>query len=354
MRTCSFANCERAHIAKDLCALHYQQKKSGRKLGPPTVPYGKCLFKSCERRGAIKGYCVTHNSQIKHNLPLSPIGELRGIAQRIPLEEKFWSHVRKTETCWLWTGNTNKDRKGKHRKAGYGQFASQRIRSEQKTILAHRFSYELHKGPIPEGLTIDHLCRNTLCVNPDHLEAVTTKENILRGTNPMAINSRKTHCKNGHTLKSASKTKQGLKRKCRECLNRIAKEEKYKSVIKRNKFIKQHNIKKIIWPYRPTPIEICFASKVGLTTRGCWLWLGDYQNGGYGSLTINHNQKIRAHHVSFFIYNDRWPMKGLVIDHLCSNRWCVNPKHLEEVTIAENNHRALIGGTGLTRHTEPS
>ena len=66
--------------------------------------------------------------------------------------------------------------------------------------IAHRVAYEKAYGPIPEGLVIDHLCRNGLCVNPEHLEAVTRKENILRGEGACAQNARKTHCKRGHEL----------------------------------------------------------------------------------------------------------------------------------------------------------
>jgi len=67
-----------------------------------------------------------------------------------------------------------------------------------KNYYAHRVVYEAIRGPIPAGMQIDHLCRNRSCVNPDHLEVVTRKENILRGISPPAINSRKTHCPRGH------------------------------------------------------------------------------------------------------------------------------------------------------------
>ena len=70
---------------------------------------------------------------------------------------------------------------------------------------AHRVAYRSWRGPIPKGLTIDHLCRNTICINPEHLEVVTLAENIRRGFSPTAINKRKTHCLNGHpfTIKRA-------------------------------------------------------------------------------------------------------------------------------------------------------
>lgn len=96
-------------------------------------------------------------------------------------EERFWAKVDKNGPggCWLWTAGTSK---------GYGQFLNG----------AHRVSYEMLVGPIPEGLHIDHLCRVRACVNPDHLEPVTRKENILRGVGAPAVNARKTHCSQGH------------------------------------------------------------------------------------------------------------------------------------------------------------
>lgn len=79
---------------------------------------------------------------------------------------------------------------------GYGRFYL-----DGRGALAHRWAYEHHVGPIPDGLVIDHLCRNTICVNPEHLEPVTTAENVLRGLGSLRAGERGraiTHCPDGH------------------------------------------------------------------------------------------------------------------------------------------------------------
>src|SRR2546426_1120746 len=116
-----------------------------------------------------------------------------GIYPRISLEERFWVKVEKTPTCWNWTGSGNMK--------GYGKFEA-----NGKLHLAHRIAYTLMKGTIPEGLTIDHLCRNRGCVNPEHLEVVSAKENILRGTSPVAIHAKQTRCIHGHSFSGANFT----------------------------------------------------------------------------------------------------------------------------------------------------
>ena len=96
------------------------------------------------------------------------------------------SHSYAGTPCWEWEASIDKN--------GYAQF-----RLDSKIIGGHRWSYEHYKGAIlPEGSPLDHLCRVRHCVNPDHLEMVTFKENALRGKGPTAVNARKTHCKNGH------------------------------------------------------------------------------------------------------------------------------------------------------------
>ena len=123
-----------------------------------------------------------------------------------PIKDRFWEKVKKTKSCWNWTGKTKTTR-------GYGVLWF----GGGKTISAHRFSYEIHNGKIPNGLQIDHLCRNRKCVNPEHLEAVTDKVNVLRGIGLSAMNARKTHCKNGHPFNKQNTWHYKGQRVCRIC-----------------------------------------------------------------------------------------------------------------------------------------
>lgn len=114
--------------------------------------------------------------------------------------ERFWSKVEKTGSCWPWTGFC--DRKG------YGQFSPK----SGVTKKAHRYAYELLVGPIPEGLQLDHLCRVRNCVNPDHLEPVTNRENTLRSPRV-----HKERCANGHEMTQENTYLHGEHRYCRIC-----------------------------------------------------------------------------------------------------------------------------------------
>ena len=122
------------------------------------------------------------------------------------LRERFFLKVRMTHTCWVWTGATT-------RRRGYGRI---RVGGGEK-MLAHRLAYEWFVGPIPEGLVLDHLCRNPRCCNPQHLEAVDHRENCLRGTSPWAQNARKTHCANGHEFTPENTRISRGARDCRAC-----------------------------------------------------------------------------------------------------------------------------------------
>ena len=124
------------------------------------------------------------------------------------LDIRFWSKVEKTDTCWLWKAGKTID--------NYGRF-----KLNGKTQRSHRLSFEFHKGKIPDGLQIDHLCKNRLCCNPDHLEAVTCKENINRGltgyNTKNNVNKKKTHCKRGHEYTPENTYVWRGMRDCREC-----------------------------------------------------------------------------------------------------------------------------------------
>lgn len=132
-----------------------------------------CSVGGCAKGGRIiRGFCEMHYRRWLRQQP----------PRRVSLAERFWSKVDKRgpDECWNWTASKQK---------GYGQFML-----GGRPRRAHRVAYELLVGPIPEGLTLDHLCRNPSCVNPAHLEPVTLSENVIRA----AAATRKDCCVNGH------------------------------------------------------------------------------------------------------------------------------------------------------------
>jgi hypothetical protein len=134
---------------------------------------------------------------------------LSGI-QGVPVEFRLIENIELTvRGCWFWTGNTDKN--------GYG-----RISIGAKARRAHRVAYEALVGPVPPGRQLDHLCRVPSCINPDHLEPVSPRENVMRGLTPAAANASKTHCPKGHPYDEENTYRRSDgSRGCREC-NRAA------------------------------------------------------------------------------------------------------------------------------------
>lgn len=128
-----------------------------------------CRFGPCDYKVIARGMCAKHYQRWRrHGDPhYQPNLVVCG-----PAEKRFWAHVKKADGCWGWDGSLSS--------RGYPQ-----IKIDRKIVRAYRYSYELHYGPIEPGLEIDHMCRNTVCVNPEHLQMVTKSENLqnLSGAN---------------------------------------------------------------------------------------------------------------------------------------------------------------------------
>ena len=134
------------------------------------------------------------------------IGKSSKGSGNVKTADQFWSKVEKTDGCWNWVGGHS---------LGYGCLAW-----NGKRDWAHRISYILTFGSIPEGRELDHLCRNRSCVNPEHLEAVTHQENCLRGESPLAFKKRQVVCVRGHILDASNVYRMPSRptsRCCREC-----------------------------------------------------------------------------------------------------------------------------------------
>ncbi len=128
------------------------------------------------------------------------------------IKDSFWGRVGYNDPsgCWVWKGHVTP--------YGYGRVTFNGIRKQ-----AHCWSWYLHNLPeVRKGLTLDHLCRNRACVNPDHLEIVSMRVNMLRGVSQLANQARQTHCLRGHEFTPENTkprpNKYGVARECRECI----------------------------------------------------------------------------------------------------------------------------------------
>jgi hypothetical protein len=135
-----------------------------------------CAVNDCEKKIFNKGksLCGMHYYRLLRN---GAVDRLVRQESKVNWQDRFWSKVNKDNDCWEWQSSIDV--------YGYGIF--QRSHPKRQNVKAHRLAYELVKGPIKDNLTIDHLCYNTKCVNPDHLETVTSSENSIRAAKRRAI-----------------------------------------------------------------------------------------------------------------------------------------------------------------------
>lgn len=185
-------------------------------------------------------------------------------------------YSKQDDGCWIWLRCRNS--------GGYG-----RVTIAGRSQAAYRAIYEMVNGSVPKGLHLDHLCGNPPCVNPDHLEPVTPRENIKRSV-----------------VRSNEKTI----------------EERLQDVQRaRDKY---------------SHLAVDFDWAVD-DISGCWVWLGSIATNGYGRIHCA-GTSFRAHRVVYEAVRGVF-LGGQVLDHLCRLKICVNPDHLEPVTARENVRR---------------
>jgi hypothetical protein len=301
---------------------------------------------------------VTYRGRI-----LCPGGKVTVERTRRTYDQNTSEYLIDLETgCWVWQRAKTK--------AGYGQ-----VPIDGKMLYAHRVYYENNVGPIPEGLVLDHLCKNPACCNPDHLEPVTQAENMRRRRRPS--------CSHGHEMTGDNVyvTPAG-NRQCRECNRARARDRvRLEGIAHRERRAsKAANVEgsSLTVPTRSTvPLGKCqcgcgadtsiakkTVSAKGIVkgrpmrylrghasswretggyaidkTTGCWVWQRSTSFQGYGQVW-NKGKLHRAHRVFYELHRGPIP-DGLQIDHTCGNRLCVNPDHLEPVTPIENTWRAM-------------
>lgn len=227
---------------------------------------------------------------------------------------RFFANIRFNEDgCWIWSGFCGPD--------GYGQF-----RANGRKLSAHRWAYEEWVGPAPNGVELCHLCPNRKCVNPAHV-APSTRPDIYKRYEPGV--KRRSHCAKGHefTTENTYIVPGTGQRQCVACRGVRAGRRRERS------------------QSRHESLPDRFWSKVDRNSEpdACWRWLGAKTN-GYGLFSVKGAdgkwRNVRAHRLAYELVNGPFDQE-LQVDHLCFNRACVNPTHLEPVAAEENIRRAI-------------
>lgn len=170
MKICLFDGCGKKVDTRGACSMHYtRHKRAGRLDELPTTLRTGCDVPGCKGRHKAKGLCAKHVKRLDTYGTVDATHKPYGLTRKTNYLEHYVEDP--VSGCWNFTGTVTPN--------GYGNvYGGHRGASP---IKAHRYFYEHMVGEIPDGMVIDHLCRNTLCVNPEHLEPVTQSENVLRG-----------------------------------------------------------------------------------------------------------------------------------------------------------------------------
>jgi hypothetical protein len=215
---CKYYKCEKPSTSatSDICRSHYHYE--WRKANPDKHKAQQKRYKAKHKERLDqyrREYVEKNRESIRKNAREYMARNSRNVVTEEHMtdkvKERFFAKVDKTDTCWNWTGARaayRPKRKIAEATQGYGM-----LNINGRNFYAHRASWLMHKGPLIKGLVIDHLCENTLCVNPEHMQQVTNEENAQRSPkhskNHGGYVYYKEFCKNGH--------KRGIEMKSKPC-----------------------------------------------------------------------------------------------------------------------------------------
>lgn len=217
MNVCKEPSCDRVVKSKGLCGTHYNREWVA--LNKEKVAESKRKWGQANKDKRL-GYNKTWRDKNPDKVRQYARGYMaKNSKKQITIEHitenvitRFYNKVDKTDTCWNWTGAKTANRPKRamsDAKPGYGY-----INISNRPFYTHRLAMLIKQGYLTEGLVVDHMCNNTLCVNPDHLQEIDNLSNVKRSPLSTHNGARyyKTHCKYGH-----ERTEDMRGKPCKEC-----------------------------------------------------------------------------------------------------------------------------------------